>query len=168
MRRRTSGGLFAAAILLAGGSGRLLARGDGTFGATNPTTDLRVGGGPALAAGDFNKDGKPDLANVDDFINGHVLLQDPSDRTVWKELALPQANGSFFLRAADLDGDGMEDLMGANPGTGVFFLRSRGDGIPRLKGPGPMASRTPWSPWTMTATGSWTWPPAATSLAWSS
>jgi hypothetical protein len=128
MSRRTSGGLFAAAILLAGGSGRLLARGDGTFGVTNPTTDLRVAGGSALAAGDFNKDGKPDLASVDNLINGHVFLQDPSDRTVWKELDLPQANGSFFLRAADLDGDGMEDLMGANPGTGVFFLRSRGDG----------------------------------------
>jgi hypothetical protein len=121
--------VLAAAMVLTAGSCGLLAGGDGTFGADSQLrTDLFAGGGKALVAGDFNHDGKPDLATADVLGEVQVLLQDPLDRTVWKKLPGSPASGIHFLRTADFDGDANDDLMGVNPGKGAYFLRSMGGG----------------------------------------
>ncbi|MGH9361482.1 MAG: FG-GAP repeat domain-containing protein, partial [Thermoanaerobaculia bacterium] len=81
------------------------------------------------AAGDFNRDGKLDLAVVHGTSEITVLLQAPARRDLWtRGPALEAGQAGFHLRAADLDGDGAADLALADPATGVHFLRSLGDG----------------------------------------
>src|SRR6266540_1270874 len=120
--------LLAAAMVLAVGTRSLPAGGDGAFSLRN-SLEIILGGNPdALAAGDFDRDGRLDLAATN--LSGHfeIVLQDSRDREVWKRLPAEQAIGGYFLRPADFDGDGDDDLIVAVLADAAFFLRSGGDG----------------------------------------
>jgi hypothetical protein len=110
----------------------LLAKKDGTF----KRLVRPAGSSPgALAIGDFNNDGKPDLATANNadhasiFIgHGDGTFDDPLDVPI----SAPYASG---IAAADLDGDGNLDLATTNSliGSGrsarsASVLLGRGDG----------------------------------------
>src|SRR5262245_22335904 len=92
-------------------------RGDGSF---RFPLKIEVGTPPvASAAGDFNRDGKLDLAAVHGTRQVTVLLQDPARRDRWqRQPPLEAGLAGFQLRAADFDLDGAADLALADPGSG--------------------------------------------------
>ena len=119
---------FATAMVLAAGSRALLASGDGTFG-LGPSLQINDPGiMDAVTAGDFNGDGKLDLAGAGWQEGPYVFLQDPRDREVWKRAPDVQAVRGYFLRSADFDGDGNDDLVSTMPSDRAYFFRSQGDG----------------------------------------
>jgi hypothetical protein len=111
----------------------LLGNGDGTF---KPRTDLDPGGGPTLI-GDFNRDGKPDFANL--------IGCDSSCSTSFVLVYLGNGDGTFkphvdypvpftpnSLTSADFNSDGNPDLgvsYSSNPPVhGLTILLGNGDG----------------------------------------
>jgi Tfp pilus assembly protein PilF len=80
--------------------------------------------GRALATGDFDGDGKPDLAWVTAGETPRVMLR---KFTGGDPVAGPEAKGITGLLAADLDNDGKLDLIGFGPAR-VAFWRGKGDG----------------------------------------
>src|SRR5262245_36687904 len=104
-----------------------LTQGDGTFhfplqiAVPNPAV--------GIASGDFNRDGKLDLAVAHGVSRVSILLQDPTERERWGGTApLEVGTATFFLRAADFDGDGDDDLAVADPGSFGYIVACRGDG----------------------------------------
>src|SRR5207244_724963 len=115
----------------------LLGRGDGTFQALAPfpASEAPFDSDPAefnsnrLGAGDFNGDGRIDLACAnDDEVS--VFLGDGRGRfTLAGRVRLPDGSLAAALTVGDFDNDGRPDLATANRGTGdVSILRGRGDG----------------------------------------
>jgi serine/threonine protein kinase len=108
--------------------------------------DLEVGGEPyALAAGDWNQDGRMDLAAAGGGGDVWVLLQ-REGRVFSEEAKLAAGASPNDLVAVDLDRDGALDLVTANRGVpkeenagAVSILRSLGGGAfeaPRTVAPG--------------------------------
>src|SRR6185503_713400 len=119
---------FVSALILTAGSGTLFARGDGTFG-LGPCRQFNDLGIPfAMEAGDFNNDGKLDLAVSKEVEGPYIVLQDPQDREVWQKAPAGQPVQVAFMRSADFDGDGYGDLVNAVENRGIYFLRSIGNG----------------------------------------
>ena len=90
----------------------LLGNGDGSF--QPARTSPFASGDAALAVGDFNRDGKPDLAT-----NQAVRLGN-GDGTFGSPLWLshdPRYPGSEAVAAGDLNGDGKDDLVGVGSDT---------------------------------------------------
>jgi hypothetical protein len=108
----------------------LLGKGDGTF-QPPTTTPLSFGGAQALAAGDFNVDGKMDLAisansSVNILLgNGDGTFQAPA--TYYVSTYYPSS-----LVVADFNGDGKPDIAsGGGQGSGAnlaTILLNNGDG----------------------------------------
>ena len=84
----------------------LLGKGDGTFTTTNT---LLTGYQYAIAAADFNGDGKPDLAFSDTVNNLVYLLTGNGDGTFTTSGTFASF-ATFALSAADFNGDGAPDL----------------------------------------------------------
>ncbi len=115
-----------------------LGNGDGTFGApqTSTATNLNQAGGDvlpgAMVAGDFNGDGKIDLAIVGDYANvgGVNILLGNGDGTFKAGATFDSNQGFGQIATGDFNGDGIPDLVATNyfaPG-GATILLGKGDG----------------------------------------
>jgi hypothetical protein len=110
-----------------------LGNGDGTF---QQPVAYPTGNGPAeVVVGDFNNDGKADLAVATDDNTVSVLLGN-GDGTFQPQLVYPVGVGPFWVTTADFNADGNLDLAVVNtncveypcpPGT-VSILLGNGDG----------------------------------------
>jgi hypothetical protein len=86
----------------------LLGKGDGTFAAgVNYTTGI---GPVSVTTGDFNKDGKIDLAVLTNFIPGIAVLLGNGDGTFQSATSYSTPNYPFGLLAADFHGSNNIDL----------------------------------------------------------
>ena len=100
--------------------------GDGTFAApAGPATG--PGDTSALVIGDFDGDGRPDLATGGPAAVTVYLATGPTAYAAPVTVAVPA--GTAFLAAGDFDRDGRDDLVAANQaGNTVSVVRSTGNG----------------------------------------
>jgi uncharacterized repeat protein (TIGR01451 family) len=101
-----------------GYAGVFFGAGDGTFQA--PSASIYVCCDSSLAVGDFNGDGKPDLA-----LGMYVYLNN-GDGTFGDATYL--ADGAFAWAVVDLNADGKADLIGTDHANGLMVYLGKGDG----------------------------------------
>ena len=100
----------------------LLGNGDGTF---QPASNITAGKNPrALAASDFNRDGKADLAIIDS--TGVGVLLGNGDGTFGPVTYFPTASFPHSLSVSDFDHDNIPDLVVA--ASSLSVLLGNGDG----------------------------------------
>jgi sugar lactone lactonase YvrE len=103
-----------------------LGNGDGTFNAASGSPVS--GAGLSLQMGDFNHDGKLDLAGIDNYNNQIDLFVGAGDGTFKETTTIPTVSqsllGPFAILAADFNGDGIPDLamLTSNVGTASILL----------------------------------------------
>ena len=131
----------------AGGVSVFLGKGDGTF---QPAVNYAVGTNPsAMAVGDVNGDGKPDLvvATAQSNFSGVVaVMLGNGDGTFQSPAYYPGQTGVVSLTVVDLDGDGKPDIVFSSccGDTQMSYLLGNGDGTfqPQVNfsgGPSPSA-----------------------------
>ncbi|HEX5412102.1 MAG TPA: FG-GAP-like repeat-containing protein [Terriglobia bacterium] len=113
------------------GNGRLsvlLGKGDGTFLDVNDIPIASLAGNIAVA--DFNNDGNPDFATVQQVTNAASVFLGNGDGNFAKEIQVPistnQSYGSIFT--ADFNKDGKADLAASINGGAISILLGNGDG----------------------------------------
>ena len=106
-----------------------LGKGDGTF---RPASGSPIAAGQSLyavVAGDFNGDGKLDLAVTDSFGSAVIILLGKGDGTFGAPTTIPAGNNPDAIVAGDFNNDGKLDLATANYGDGtITLLLGTGDG----------------------------------------
>ncbi|MEP6993124.1 MAG: FG-GAP-like repeat-containing protein [Acidobacteriota bacterium] len=100
----------------------LLGAGDGTFG---PATSFSAPGAQALTTGDFDDDGKIDLASSNFSLGTVSVLAGAGDGTFDPPVSFLAGANPSGIAAADLDGDGNLDLVTSTNG---FISVLLGDG----------------------------------------
>jgi len=112
----------------------LLGNGDGTFASPLP---LQAGiRAEAVVAGDFNGDGKPDLAVATDLdeIGSVTILIGNGDGTFQPQVSYPTGRRSVFVATGDFNGDRKLDLAVVNQDNNtVTLLAGKGDGTFELQ-----------------------------------
>jgi hypothetical protein len=105
----------------------LLGNGDGTF---KTHVDYFVGDFPeGVVAGDFNGDGKIDLAVANNFDNTISILYGNGDGTFQSQVTVAVDPSPTAIGSGDFNGDGREDLIASCVGTGVVsVLLNNGNG----------------------------------------
>ena len=105
----------------------LLGDGDGTF---QPQVSYAVGSEPlAIVAGDFNGDGRTDLAVANSGDDTVSVLLGNGDGTFQPQVTYAVGSGPDAIVAGDFTGDGKLDLAVANAGDNtVSILLGNGDG----------------------------------------
>ena len=91
---------------------------------------LVVGSKPfAMAAGDFNNDGTPDLAVANSGDNTVSVLLGKGDGTFQTQVTYPTGSGPYSIAVGDFNGDGFPDLAVANfSDNTISILLGKGDG----------------------------------------
>ncbi len=128
-------------VLMAAGSlffclPSLLARGDGSLQAPLTIPAGRPAGPVTVNWGDFNGDKKLDLVVATGAPSNEatgspailILFQDPTNRLIWSPLSLTVGTSAVYVRGADMDSDGFDDIMVGDVARNAFYIRSRGDG----------------------------------------
>jgi hypothetical protein len=129
-------GVLNSVVIDDGGISVLLGNGDGTFQAAKSFT---AGKNPfALAASDFNRDGKSDLVLIDG--SGVGVLLGNGDGTFGPVTYFPTASGPHSLAVADLDGDNIPDLVVAASSLSVLLGNGDGTFQSHVDYPGPAGS----------------------------
>lgn len=102
---------------------------DGTFTAAN-SSPISIGQDlSAIVAGDFNGDGKLDLAVTDTGTNSVFILLGKGDGTFQSPISFAVGNSPDAIVAGDFNNDGRLDLAVANSGDNtVTLLLGNGDG----------------------------------------
>ena len=105
----------------------LLGNGNGTFqaGETISVGDLVPNYGTTIIAGDFNDDGRLDLAVL--VGNDVAILMGNGDGTFQAPVDYPVGQGPYALLSGDFGGDGILDLVVADT-AGTQILLGNGDG----------------------------------------
>jgi hypothetical protein len=124
-----------------------LGSGDGTFTQANGSPISLGLSVSAIVAGDFNGDGKLDLALTDYSENLVLVLRGNGDGTFQPPITFPVGSGPSAMVVGDFNNDGKLDLATANYGDGtVTLLLGNGDGTftqasgsPYAVGPTPYA-----------------------------
>jgi hypothetical protein len=111
------------------GVGISLGNGDGTFTQANGSP-ISFGKSPsAIVTGDFNGDGKLDIAVTDSVNNSVTILLGNGDGTFGPPTTIPVGGQPRAIVAGDFNNDGKLDLAVANYGDGtVTLLLGNGDG----------------------------------------
>jgi hypothetical protein len=103
-----------------------IGNGDGTF---QPPVTYAVGHPGAIAAGDFNGDGKLDLAVLQPLIGEVSILLGNGDGTFGSPQQYPTGQNPSSVAIADVNGDGVVDLVITNSNSNtVSVLLGNGNG----------------------------------------
>ena len=96
----------------------------------NGPRDYPVGSSPAsVVIGDFNGDGRPDIATANSVSNDVSVLLQNSDGTFQAAVRYPVGNGPASLQVGDVNGDGKLDLVSVNSTDSTLgILLGNGDG----------------------------------------
>ena len=104
-----------------------LGKGDGTF--QSRINSLTGRGSDSITAGDFNGDGKLDLAVANAGSNDVTILLGLGNGSFRAPVNIPVGNGPTSVMTADFNADGKADLAVTNGGSNtVSILLGRGDG----------------------------------------
>jgi type II/III secretion system protein/VCBS repeat protein len=103
----------------------LLGKGDGTFAAAGSATT--VGNGPvAMATGDFDSSGSPDLAVVNQTDGSLTILLNHGDATFGQgpnsPVLIGQGTSPTGIGVADFDGNATPDIVVSNSATDTFAV----------------------------------------------
>jgi hypothetical protein len=106
-----------------------LGNGDGTFTLASGSPIPLGQSLSAIITGDFNGDGKLDLAVTDSAGNAVIILLGNGDGTFGTPTTIPVGNAPYAIVAGDFNNDGKLDLAVANYGDGtITLLLGNGDG----------------------------------------
>ena len=97
----------------------------------------------AVATGDFNGDGGPDMVAATPETDGVSVFLNNGDGTFAKAVHYPTGGFPSYVAVGDFNGDGKLDLVTANGSGSVSILLGNGDGTfqpPRTFSTGPIAT----------------------------